>query len=182
MNRATGSPCNNAVRTLYHHHTRRLEERAKRIHQLHNVRFDCSLSLMLRRLFSTTRQIKMKIVPVPCRSDNYMSVLSPPLYAPDSPLTIIYSPTALPLLPLLSSPRTRSASRYILTDEATGATAVVDPYDPAKLQAAAAKEGISLDNAALLLTHHHEDHSGKPVLGSTVGQARAGAPGMGGRC
>ena len=31
--------------------------------------------------------------------------------------------------------------RYILVDEATGSNAVVDPYDPARLGAAAAKEG-----------------------------------------
>lgn len=49
--------------------------------------------------------------------------------------------------------------RYILHDPSTKATAVVDPYDPVKLQAAADKAGIVIGET-LLLTHHHEDHSG----------------------
>ncbi|GAA5904085.1 hypothetical protein JCM8208_003441 [Rhodotorula glutinis] len=62
----------------------------------------------------------MRVIPVPCRSDNY---------------------------------------EYILVDEATGTTAVVDPYDPPKLQAAADKEGIKLGQY-LLTTHGHHDHAG----------------------
>lgn len=49
--------------------------------------------------------------------------------------------------------------RYILVDEATGLAASVDPYDPAKLEAAAKEHGVKLGHA-LLTTHHHEDHSG----------------------
>lgn len=54
------------------------------------------------------------------------------------------------------------ASRYILVDESSAATAVVDPYDVVKLEAAFKENGLSdrLDGATLLLTHHHEDHSG----------------------
>ncbi|GAA5983188.1 hypothetical protein JCM11641_006840 [Rhodosporidiobolus odoratus] len=62
----------------------------------------------------------MKIVPVPCRSDNY---------------------------------------EYLLIDEKTQITAVVDPYDPPKLQAAAEKEGVKLGQY-LLTTHGHHDHAG----------------------
>lgn len=116
---------------------------------------------MLRRCFSTTRNINMKVIPVPCRSDNYMYVPSlrfPLLQTDRDPLPHL---TILLLLLLSSSLRSLNTDRYILTDEATGATAVVDPYDPKKLEAAAVKEGISLDKATLLLTHHHEDHSGQ---------------------
>ncbi|GAA6002453.1 hypothetical protein JCM10207_001130 [Rhodosporidiobolus poonsookiae] len=62
----------------------------------------------------------MKIIPVPCRSDNY---------------------------------------EYLLIDEKTQTTAVVDPYDPPKLQAAAEKEGVKLGQY-LLTTHGHHDHAG----------------------
>ncbi|GAA5880427.1 hypothetical protein JCM1840_007694 [Sporobolomyces johnsonii] len=62
----------------------------------------------------------MRVVPVPCRSDNY---------------------------------------QYILLDETTGKTAVVDPYDPDKLEAAAQKEGIKIGEF-LLTTHGHHDHAG----------------------
>ncbi|TNY19383.1 beta-lactamase-like protein [Rhodotorula diobovata] len=48
---------------------------------------------------------------------------------------------------------------YIIVDEKTGTTAVVDPYDPPKLQAAAEKEGIKLGQY-LLTTHGHHDHAG----------------------
>ncbi|CEQ40370.1 SPOSA6832_01975, partial [Sporobolomyces salmonicolor] len=62
----------------------------------------------------------MRVVPVPCRSDNY---------------------------------------QYILLDETTGTTAVVDPYDPDKLEAAAQKEGVKIGEF-LLTTHGHHDHAG----------------------
>ncbi|BGP16029.1 hypothetical protein JCM10213_004809 [Rhodosporidiobolus nylandii] len=62
----------------------------------------------------------MKIIPVPCRSDNY---------------------------------------EYLLIDEATQTTAVVDPYDPPKLQQAAEKAGVKLGQY-LLTTHGHHDHAG----------------------
>lgn len=66
---------------------------------------------------------------------------------------------------------------YILLDEASGKNAVVDPFDVAKLEAAAAKEGIKLGET-LLLTHHHQDHSGgndvRPP--STRRRARADGP------
>lgn len=66
----------------------------------------------------------------------------------------------LPLLPLRTS--SRSSDRYILIDEKSASTAVVDPYDVAKLEIAAKENGIAerLNGATLLLTHHHEDHSG----------------------
>jgi glyoxylase-like metal-dependent hydrolase (beta-lactamase superfamily II) len=48
---------------------------------------------------------------------------------------------------------------YIIVDEQTGTTAVVDPYDPAKLQAAAQKEGVKLGDF-VLTTHGHHDHAG----------------------
>lgn len=41
----------------------------------------------------------------------------------------------------------------------TKTTAVVDPYDPPKLQAAAEKEGVQLGQF-LLTTHGHHDHAG----------------------
>lgn len=50
-------------------------------------------------------------------------------------------------------------NRYIIVDEASGANAVVDPYDPAKLEAAAKEHNLKLGEY-LLTTHHHEDHSG----------------------
>ncbi|KAK4053271.1 hypothetical protein OIO90_004045 [Microbotryomycetes sp. JL221] len=62
----------------------------------------------------------MKVIPVPCRSDNYM---------------------------------------YIIQDEATSTTAVVDPYDPAKLAKAAQDNNLKIGEI-LITTHHHADHSG----------------------
>ncbi|BGP39840.1 Cytoplasmic glyoxalase II [Rhodotorula kratochvilovae] len=62
----------------------------------------------------------MRVIPVPCRSDNY---------------------------------------EYLIIDETTQTTAVVDPFDPPKLQAAAAKEGVKLGQY-LLTTHGHHDHAG----------------------
>lgn len=61
-------------------------------------------------------------------------------------------------------PRTTSlivlstACRYIIKDESTGVTAVVDPYDPVKLNAAAKEHDATLGDS-LFLTHHHNDHS-----------------------
>ncbi|KAL8286590.1 hypothetical protein RQP46_004607 [Phenoliferia psychrophenolica] len=49
--------------------------------------------------------------------------------------------------------------RYILVDEATQTTAVVDPYDPVKLHAAAEAAGVKI-GSHILTTHHHDDHSG----------------------
>lgn len=56
-------------------------------------------------------------------------------------------------------------------DEATGSNAVVDPYDPARLGAAAAKEGGLKLGEYLLTTHHHQDHSGgnKEFIGAHPG-------------
>lgn len=96
-------------------------------------------TLTTNRLFTTTSNLnKMKVIPVPCRSDNYM---------------------------------------YIIVDEITNTTAVVDPYDPSKLEAAAKEHGIKLgilfylilllniadsllEGDYLLTTHHHNDHNG----------------------
>lgn len=107
-------------------------------------------TLTTNRLFTTTSNLnKMKVIPVPCCSDNYM---------------------------------------YIIVDEATNTTAVVDPYDPSKLEIAAKEHGVKLGklfyfilllNAQLetkiylsiaewsffvgeylLTTHHHYDHAG----------------------
>ncbi|GAA6049603.1 hypothetical protein JCM3770_005030 [Rhodotorula araucariae] len=62
----------------------------------------------------------MRVIPVPCRSDNY---------------------------------------EYLIIDEQTKTTAVVDPFDPPKLQAAAENEGVKLGQY-LLTTHGHHDHAG----------------------
>jgi len=62
----------------------------------------------------------MKIVPVPCRSDNYM---------------------------------------YLLIPSDGSAAAVVDPYDPKKIIAAAEKEGVKIGQQ-VITTHHHDDHAG----------------------
>ncbi|GAA5857527.1 hypothetical protein JCM8547_009322 [Rhodosporidiobolus lusitaniae] len=48
---------------------------------------------------------------------------------------------------------------YLIIDEKTQTTAVVDPYDPPKLQAAAKKHGVKLGQY-LLTTHGHHDHAG----------------------
>ncbi|GAA5901491.1 hypothetical protein JCM6882_006295 [Rhodosporidiobolus microsporus] len=48
---------------------------------------------------------------------------------------------------------------YLLIDEASKTTAVVDPFDPPKLQAAAEKAGVQLGQY-LLTTHGHHDHAG----------------------
>lgn len=52
---------------------------------------------------------------------------------------------------------------YLLIDNSseTNTTAVVDPYDVAKVQAALEKEGIKQENVkAVITTHHHDDHAG----------------------
>lgn len=51
---------------------------------------------------------------------------------------------------------------YLLIDSpGSGQTAVVDPYDVAKVQAALEKEGVrSEDVKAVITTHHHDDHAG----------------------
>src|SRR5215831_906592 len=45
---------------------------------------------------------------------------------------------------------------WLLRDDATGATAVVDPAEPAPVAAAIDAAGGRLD--LILLTHHHADH------------------------
>ena len=47
---------------------------------------------------------------------------------------------------------------YLLIDETSNKSAVIDPYDVSKVEAAAAKEGVSLE--AIITTHHHDDHAG----------------------
>jgi len=47
---------------------------------------------------------------------------------------------------------------WLLRDDATGATAIVDPADPAPVAAAIDQAGGRLD--LILLTHHHQDHIG----------------------
>ncbi|MCC5993387.1 MAG: hydroxyacylglutathione hydrolase [Rhodobacteraceae bacterium] len=47
---------------------------------------------------------------------------------------------------------------YLLHDEETGATAVVDVPDAAPIQAALAQKGWQLSD--ILITHHHHDHIG----------------------
>jgi hydroxyacylglutathione hydrolase len=58
---------------------------------------------------------------------------------------------------------------WLLRDSATGATAIVDPADPAPIIAAVEKAGGRLD--LILLTHHHGDH----VAGTDEVRARFGA-------
>jgi len=58
---------------------------------------------------------------------------------------------------------------WLLRDEATGATAIVDPADPAPIIAAIEGAGGRLD--MILLTHHHGDH----VAGTDDVRARFGA-------
>ncbi|KAM0787801.1 hypothetical protein ACM66B_003855 [Microbotryomycetes sp. NB124-2] len=77
-------------------------------------------SLFSLRSISSTSAAAMRVIPVPCRSDNYM---------------------------------------YIIQDETTSTAAVVDPYDPAKLQKAADDNEIKIGEI-VLTTHHHADHSG----------------------
>ena len=58
---------------------------------------------------------------------------------------------------------------WLLRDSATGATAIVDPADPAPVIAAIEAAGGRLD--LILLTHHHADH----VAGTDAVRARFGA-------
>jgi hydroxyacylglutathione hydrolase len=62
---------------------------------------------------------------------------------------------------------------WLLRDEPSGATAIVDPADPAPIIAAIEKLGGRLD--VILLTHHHADH----VAGTDEVRARFGAPVVG---
>jgi len=62
---------------------------------------------------------------------------------------------------------------WLLRDEATGATAFVDPADAAKAIAAIDAAGGRLD--MILLTHHHEDH----VAGTDAVRARYRCPVVG---
>ncbi|GFS07035.1 hydroxyacylglutathione hydrolase, mitochondrial [Elysia marginata] len=47
---------------------------------------------------------------------------------------------------------------YLLIDEASKQCAVVDPVEPAKVEAAVKEEGVEL--TTVLTTHHHWDHAG----------------------
>ena len=58
---------------------------------------------------------------------------------------------------------------WLLRDAATGATAIVDPAEPAPVAAAIEAAGGRLD--MILLTHHHADH----VAGTDAIRARYGA-------
>lgn len=50
---------------------------------------------------------------------------------------------------------------YLLIDSSTGQTAVIDPYDVSKVQAALEHEGIKeTEVKAVITTHHHDDHAG----------------------
>lgn len=50
---------------------------------------------------------------------------------------------------------------YLLIDDATKYTAVVDPYDVAKVEAALEREGVPIGRVNVILTtHHHNDHAG----------------------
>ena len=50
---------------------------------------------------------------------------------------------------------------YLLIDDAANQTAVVDPYDIAKVEAALKREGVPAERVnAILTTHHHDDHAG----------------------
>jgi hydroxyacylglutathione hydrolase len=62
---------------------------------------------------------------------------------------------------------------WLLRDDATGATAIVDPADPGPVAAAIDAAGGKLD--LILLTHHHADH----VAGTDAIRARYGAPVVG---
>jgi hydroxyacylglutathione hydrolase len=62
---------------------------------------------------------------------------------------------------------------WLLRDDASGGTAIVDPADPAPIIAAIEQAGGRLD--LILLTHHHADH----VAGTDEVRARFGAPVVG---
>jgi hydroxyacylglutathione hydrolase len=63
---------------------------------------------------------------------------------------------------------------WLLRDDASGATAIVDPADPGPIIAAIEQQaGGRLD--LILLTHHHADH----VAGTDAVRARFGAPVVG---
>lgn len=47
---------------------------------------------------------------------------------------------------------------YLLMDDSCNKAAAVDPYDVAKVSAAAERHGVSI--VAAITTHHHFDHSG----------------------
>jgi hydroxyacylglutathione hydrolase len=50
---------------------------------------------------------------------------------------------------------------YLLIDDVTRRTAIVDPYDVVKVEAALEREGIPVECVnAILTTHHHHDHAG----------------------
>ncbi|KDQ60638.1 hypothetical protein JAAARDRAFT_124687 [Jaapia argillacea MUCL 33604] len=66
---------------------------------------------------------------------------------------------------------------YLLVDESTNKAAAVDPYDVAKVQAAADKAGVEI--IAAITTHHHNDHSGGNQVSSPA-STFAGAPIYGG--
>ncbi|KAJ7632206.1 Metallo-hydrolase/oxidoreductase [Roridomyces roridus] len=59
---------------------------------------------------------------------------------------------------------------YLIVDESTKQAAAVDPYDVAKVTAAADSEGVKV--VACITTHHHHDHSGgNKVFASTYPDA-----------
>ncbi|GBR02031.1 hydroxyacylglutathione hydrolase [Acetobacter oeni] len=63
---------------------------------------------------------------------------------------------------------------WLLTDEKTGAVAVVDPGDPAPVRTVIEAHGGRLD--LILLTHHHSDHTGgAEVLRERYGARMVGA-------
>ena len=62
---------------------------------------------------------------------------------------------------------------WLLTDSATGATAIVDPADAAACSAAVDAAGGRLD--MILITHHHDDH----IAGVDAMRARYKAPVVG---
>jgi hydroxyacylglutathione hydrolase len=50
---------------------------------------------------------------------------------------------------------------YLLVDESTNKTGVVDPYDVGKVKKAAGREGLVVkDIVCGITTHHHFDHAG----------------------
>jgi hydroxyacylglutathione hydrolase len=70
-------------------------------------------------------------------------------FKPDN-LSSKYSVVAVPCL--------EDNYAYLLIDEATRTAAAFDPVEPAKVLAAAEKEGVAL--TTVLTTHHHWDHAG----------------------